>query len=113
MAAPGGIEFNEDLLFVAHDEFLPLLSNNDLDGLVVRFRDGCRFEVGLNFSGGDSFSEGFEVFKGDFIVVVVVLDCLAVEVDQLGGAVNVNAHVFSQPFEEPMPIVLGGNCQDE
>ena len=95
VSAPGSIEFNENFLIVVHDKFFPLFSDNDLNGLVVGFGDGSGFEVGFNFTGADSFGEGFKVIDGDFIVVVAVLQGFAVEVDQLGSVADVNSHVFS------------------
>jgi len=87
VAAPGGVELNEDILGGIEDDILEGLSDDDGDGSVVGLRDGLRLDVGNEGSGLVSSEVGAEGLGGDLIGLVEdeLLGLLTVLDDDSGG----------------------------
>lgn len=114
MSAPGGIEFNENVLGGVHDNFLELFSNKFEDGLVLSFRDIFGFINGGESSGGEVSDEFLEAFGGDISGVFIFINSsfFGGINDSDAGSLGIgDSDVISESFSESVGN-LGGGHQD-
>lgn len=102
VSAPRGVELNQNILGFVHNNGFEGLSDNNLDGLVVNFRNGFRFESGLDSAIGNIFEESNDIGGIKFSIEEEFLDFFILENDHsesvsLSGGVS---DEFSQSRSE-------------
>ena len=81
VAAPRGVEFDQDILLVVEDDVVVVERHDHGDGAFLLLRDRLRFYAGRKFprdevldKGADIFLRQLGSFKGVFLVLVDLLD---------------------------------------
>jgi hypothetical protein len=81
VTAPGGVEFNQNILVGVHDNLVVVLGDNDGDGAVVLLGDGVRLDAGVDLAGNEVVEEfanlldgEVSALKGELGVLLGVLD---------------------------------------
>ena len=81
VAAPRGVEFDQDVLLVVEDDVVVVERHDHGDGAFLFLRDRLRFDAGRKFPRDEVLDEGADIllrqlgsFKGVFLVLVDLLD---------------------------------------
>lgn len=113
VAAPRGVELDQDFLGGVEDDLFEGAADDDLNGLIVGFGDGGGFEELLNFSIVDLGDEGGEGLCGDGIAFEPVFLAAVLEEQHGGGVLGIDAEVFGESVEESVSVVFGGEGEEE
>lgn len=70
MAAPGGVEFYEDVFVGFHDDVFVVVRDDDFDGSVLLFGDGLAFDAGLDFAVDEGLDEVADFFLRELFALV-------------------------------------------
>lgn len=70
VAAPWGIEFQQDVLVLVNDNVFIVVCHHDLNGTFLLFRDGLGFDAGLDLAVNEVLDESTNVLLGQFLALV-------------------------------------------
>jgi len=102
VTAPGSVVFNQDIIIAVDDDFLEVLSDEDLNVFFMGVGgDISRLEEGLELVVNEIVVESLEVVDGDFVFEEEFKVVLAgLDESESGGLVLGNTDVFSQSGAE-------------
>lgn len=70
MAAPWGVEFQQDVLVIVDDNVFVVVCNDDLDGTFLLFWDRLGFDAGLDLAVNEVLDESTDVLLGQLLALV-------------------------------------------
>ena len=127
VAAPWGVELNEDIVVVVNDELSELLADEDLHGLGVVSRDILRLEEGLEGAALEVLDELSQGVDSDALGLAAEVELLhvvgGVEEADGGEVALLNADELSEALldalggtrhnEEDLSLELGGGLSED
>lgn len=115
MTAPGGVEFNQNVLGVVLDDFVEVLTDKDLDGFIIGGGDIFRLQVSLELTSDVVINERVNGSNGDFATGELVLEDFVAGVNehQSGSLSSVGTNVVSESLVVTETIIRLGDREDE